>query len=176
MQIPDILIPGINVKSNTLDVLLTGIGLRFKQLSKTSDEFKELLEDRSFSIQIVSQEGVARHYEVNHGEFSQKYGYTTSPDLTMTFVDNETAVKIFTKGSPTAFMSAIQDKELTMEGDYSLLMWFGKAANFVVPEIPETVKDIYNTAKPIADKAQPYAEMALPIIKSTFKKLKSFRK
>lgn len=176
MKIPDILLPIINVKTNPLDALLTGIGLRFMQLAKTSDAFQEKLADRKFVIQLASEDGVARHYKVNHGSFSQHYGYATNPDLTMTFKDSATGVKILTKGDPTAFMVAVQAKELSMEGDYSLLMWFGEAAKHVVPRIPEQAKDAIQMVKPYAEKVKPYAEMAVPYAQQALGKLKSLRK
>lgn len=169
MGIPNIHIPLINVKTDPLDALLAGLGLRFMQLAKTSEKFQELLNDRKCVIQIASEDGVARHYKVNHGSFTQGFGYATNPDLTMTFKDSTTGVKILTKGDPTAFMVAVQAGELKMEGDYSLLMWFGNAAKHVVPRVPEQ-------AKPYIDMAMPYVDMAKPYLAQATGFLKGLRK
>lgn len=166
MNIPTIKIPVINVKTNPLDALLAGLGLRFMQLGKTSKDFKKLLDGRTFTIQIASEDGIARHFKVSHGSFRQHFGYAASPDLTMTFKDSATGVKILTKGDPTAFMVAVQAGELKMEGDYSLLMWFGKAAKHVVPQVPEKLESYVDMAKPYAAMAVPYAKQAYGVAKN----------
>lgn len=185
MNIANIKIPVINVKTNPLDALLAGLGLRFTQLAKTSDDFKKLLADRAFTIQIGSEAssqdgGIQRHYKVSHGSFSQHFGYATKPDLTMTFKDSATGVKILTKGDPTAFMVAVQAGELKMEGDYSLLMWFGKAAKLVVPQIPAEAKQYLGMAKQYGemayDSAKPYVGMAMPYVKQALNTIKGFKR
>ena len=45
-------------------------------------------------------------------------------------------------------MTAIQDEEMSMEGDYSLLMWFNQFAKHIVPTIPEEYKPYIQQAKP----------------------------
>lgn len=176
MGIPNIHIPIINVKTDPLDALLAGLGLRFMQLAKTSDTFQELLAERKFTIQLASEDGVARHFKINHGSFTQGFGYATNPDLTMTFKDSATGVKILTKGDPTAFMVAVQAKKLKMEGDYSLLMWFGKAANYVVPRVPAQAKEYIDMAKPYVEKAMPYVDMAKPYLAQAAGFVKGLRK
>lgn len=165
MGIPNIHIPIINVKTDPLDALLAGLGLRFMQLAKTSEEFQALLADRKCVIQLASEDGIARHFKVNHGSFTQGFGYATQADLTMTFKDSATGVKVLTKGDPTAFMVAIQAGDLKMEGDYSLLMWFGSAAKHVVPRVPEQAKEYINMAKPYVEMATPYVKQAAGFLK-----------
>jgi len=69
-----------------------------------------------------------------------------------------TGVKLLTKGSLPAFMTAVQEGKLSIEGDYSLMMWFNKLAKHIVPTIPEECEPYINKAKPYAYKAQQFAQ------------------
>ncbi|WP_019519123.1 YtxH domain-containing protein [Faucicola boevrei] len=149
-----------NVKSDPLDVLLFSIGLRLAQLAKTGDsKFKSLLENRNFSIQLGSEtEQIFRTFTVNNGYFTQMSGKVDNPALSITFKDSMTGAKLLTKGDATAFMVGIQNGDLTMSGDYSLLMWFNQVAKFIVPKIPEPLQPIVEQAKPLLAKVAPFAQ------------------
>lgn len=153
-------LPKPNVKSDPLDVLLFAIGLRLSQLAKMGDDsFKKLLENREFTIQLGSEtEEVYRYYHVNHGKFSQSEGKAENPALTILFKDSMTGVKLLTKGDATAFMIGIQNGDLKMSGDFSLLMWFNQIAKHIVPKIPEQFKPVIEKAKPFIEKATPLAK------------------
>lgn len=148
------------IKSDPLDVLLFAVGLRLTQLAKMGDDkFKGLLENRNFTIQLGSDaEQTSRYYEINNGTFSQHAGPAKEPTLTITFKDSMTGVKLLTKGEATAFMTGIQNGDLRMSGDYSLLMWFNQIAKFIVPKVPEPLKPVVEQAKPLIEKATPFAK------------------
>lgn len=148
------------IKSDPLDVLLFAVGLRLTQLAKTGDDkFKGLLENRDFTIQLGSDaEATSRYYQVKNGKFSQHAGPAKEPTLTITFKDSMTGVKLLTKGEATAFMTGIQNGDLKMSGDYSLLMWFNQIAKFIVPKVPEPLKPVVAQAKPLIEKATPFAK------------------
>ena len=148
------------IKSDPLDVLLFAVGLRLTQLAKMGDDkFKGLLENRNFTIQLGSDaEQTSRYYEINNGTFSQHAGPAKEPTLTITFKDSMTGVKLLTKGEATAFMTGIQNGDLKMSGDYSLLMWFNQIAKFIVPKVPEPLKPVVEQAKPLIEKATPFAK------------------
>lgn len=148
------------IKSDPLDVLLFAVGLRLTQLAKMGDDkFKGLLENRNFTIQLGSDaEQTSRYYEISNGTFSQHAGPAKEPTLTITFKDSMTGVKLLTKGEATAFMTGIQNGDLKMSGDYSLLMWFNQIAKFIVPKVPEPLKPVVEQAKPLIEKATPFAK------------------
>lgn len=148
------------IKSDPLDVLLFAVGLRLTQLAKMGDDkFKGLLENRNFTIQLGSDaEQTSRYYQINNGTFSQHAGPAKEPTLTITFKDSMTGVKLLTKGEATAFMTGIQNGDLKMSGDYSLLMWFNQIAKFIVPKVPEPLKPVVEQAKPLIEKATPFAK------------------
>lgn len=148
------------VKSDPLDLLLLSIGLRLSYLAKSGDaKFKSLLENRNFSIQLGSEaEQVYRTFSVNDGYFTQTSDKIAEPNLTITFKDSMTGVKLLTKADATAFMVGIQNGDLKMAGDYALLMWFNQVAKFIVPKVPEKLQPIVEQAKPVLEKAKPFAK------------------
>lgn len=152
-------IPVLDVKSDPLDVLLAVIGYRLSMLaSSDNSDIQELLNDKKVTIEFISEEsGVARSYSFDNGKFSQQSGEAENADLTVKFKDSMTGVKLLTQGSLPAFMTAVQEKKLSIDGDYSQLMWFNKLAKHIVPPIPEEVKPYLERAKPYAYKAQKFA-------------------
>lgn len=153
-------IPVINVKADALDGLLAAVGYRLSMLANSDNEdFTKLLTDRDVTIQLGSESAdVARYYQFNNGKFSQHAGIAKDADLSIDFKDSATGVKLLTGGDVSAFMTAIQDGDMSMDGDYSLLMWFNKLAKHIVPEIPEEFKPYVQQAKPYVYKAQQFAK------------------
>ncbi len=160
-------IPVLDVKTNALDALLAGVGYRLSMLAGSGDdEFSDLIADRDVTIQIGSEaDGVARYFEFNNGKFSQHSGKADEPDLSIDFQDSMTGVKLLTGGNVASLMTAIQDKEMSMEGDYSLLMWFNQLAKHIVPTIPEEYKPYIQQAKPYAYKAGELGRKAFGFVK-----------
>ena len=150
----------LDIKSDPLDVLLAIVGYRLSMLGDSDNEdFKKLLADRKAVIEIASEEaGIARHFSFDNGKFEQKSGSAEKADLTIKFKDSMTGIKLLTKGSLPAFMTAVQEGKLSIEGDYSLMMWFNKLAKHIVPAIPEECEPYITKAKPYAYKAQKFAE------------------
>ena len=153
-------VPVLDVKSDPLDVLLAVVGYRLSMLADSNNEdFKALLAERKVTIEFASEDSdIARCFSFDNGQFSQRSGHAEKADLTIKFKDCMTGVKLLTKGSLPAFMTAVQEGNLSIEGDYSLLMWFNKLAKHIVPEIPEELKPHIQTAKPYVYKAQQFAE------------------
>lgn len=160
-------IPVLDVKSDPLDVLLAAIGYRLSMLaSSDNEEFKALLADKKVTIEFASDESdVARYYQFDNGQFSQHKGHADDATLTIKFKDSMTGVKLLTQGSLPAFMTAVQEKKLSIEGDYSQLMWFNKLAKHIVPAIPEELKPHIQRVKPYAYKAQQFAEHWIGVAK-----------
>ena len=160
-------VPVLDIKSDPLDVLLAVIGYRLSMLADSANEdFKTLIADRKVTIEIASTEtDVARYYSFDNGAFSQHSGHAKKADLTINFKDSMTGVKLLTKGSLPAFMTAVQEGNLSIEGDYSLMIWFNKLAKHIVPTVPEEYKPYVEKAKPYAYKAQKFANHWVGIAK-----------
>ncbi|WP_299188981.1 SCP2 sterol-binding domain-containing protein [uncultured Psychrobacter sp.] len=160
-------IPVLDIKSDPLDVMLAVVSYRLSMLADSDNEdVKKLLADRKVTIEIASVEAnVARHFNFDNGTFSQRSGHADEPDLTINFKDSMTGVKLLSKGDLPAFMTAVQEGNLSIEGDYSLMMWFNKLAKHIVPTIPEDYKPYIQKAKPYAYKAQQFANHWIGVAK-----------
>lgn len=160
-------VPVLNIKSDPLDVLLAVVGYRLSMLADSDNEdVKALFANRKVTIEIASDESnVARYFRFDDGQFSQHSGHAEKADLTINFKDSMTGVKLLTKGDLPAFMTAVQEGNLSIEGDYSLMMWFNKLAKHIVPPIPEEYKPYIQKAKPYAYKAQNFANHWIGVAK-----------
>lgn len=160
-------IPVLDIKSDPLDVLLAVIGYRLSMLADSDNEdVKKLLADRKVTIELASIESnLARYFSFDNGEFTQRSGHADQADLTINFKDSMTGVKLLTKGDLPAFMTAVQEGNMSIDGDYSLMMWFNKLAKHIVPTIPEEYKPYIQKAKPYAYKAQQFANHWIGVAK-----------
>lgn len=153
-------IPVINVKVDALDALLAAFGLRLQSLAKSRDNesFNNLIKDRTICIQFTAP-GVARYFRFENGHFGQAMGTASDADLTVDFKDSMTGVRLLTKGDVAALMTAIQDGDVKVTGDYKLVLWLagiGKQA----ATIPEEYRGYINQAKPLIDAAKPHVQSA----------------
>lgn len=67
-------------------------------------------------------------------------GAVEPADLNLIFKNSDQGVKTLIKGEPSAFMSGIQNGSIKMEGDFSLLVWFSKAARLLPPQFLKTLE------------------------------------
>lgn len=154
MTLPVVQLPLINLSTHPFDLLLAALGLRMIQLARTNDAFQSTIKGRTFTIQIESQDGIARNFSIHDLRVRMASGHAAKPDFTLRFKDGDTAVRILTQGNPAAFMTGMQDGSLQMEGDFSLLMWFNQASKLIVPKIPKPVMDKIKPALKHAKKLQ----------------------
>ena len=146
-SLPVIQLPIVDVSTDPLDLLVTGLALRMKQLARTSPKFIELVHDREFRIQIGTDLGLARQIIVNRGKIDTVAGSPEKADFILQFASSEQGVKTLVKGDPTAFMTGMQDGSIKMEGDFSLLVWFNQAAKLIPPKVPKVVKEKIRQAR-----------------------------
>ena len=139
-SIPVVKLPLIDVSTDPLDLLVAGLVLRMKQLSRTNPKFIELIHERQFRIQIGTDLGIARQIIVDHGHISTATGDTQPADFTLQFADSEQGVKTILKGDASLFMAGMQDGSIKMEGDFGLLVWFNQAAKLIPPKLPKPIK------------------------------------
>ena len=139
-SIPVVKLPLVDVSTDPLDLMVTGLALRMKQLARTSPKFIELVHERQFRIQIGTDLGMARQIIVNNGQIDTVSGDAEKADFILQFADSEQGVKTLIKGDPTAFMTGMQNGSIKMEGDFGLLVWFNQVAKLVPPKLPKPVK------------------------------------
>ena len=139
-SIPVVKLPLVDVSTDPLDLMVTGLALRMKQLARTSPKFIELVHERQFRIQIGTDLGMARQIIVNNGQIDTVSGDAEKADFILQFADSEQGVKTLIKGDPTAFMTGMQNGSIKMEGDFGLLVWCNQVAKLVPPKLPKPVK------------------------------------
>lgn len=166
-------IPVINVKTNPLDALLAGLGLRIQMLAKAknNEAFNNLIKDRNVTLQFLAPD-MARYYRFNQGIFGQELGLADTADLTIEFDNALTGAKLLAKADMAALMTAIQDGEVKITGDYKLVLWFagiGKQA----ATVPEEYQGYVKQAKTYAELAKPYVNTAKEILGELADKLSS---
>ncbi|WOE30928.1 MULTISPECIES: SCP-2 sterol transfer family protein [unclassified Acinetobacter] len=139
-SIPVVKLPLLDVSTDPLDIFVAGLALRMKQLARTSPKFIELIHERQFRLQIGTDLGMARQIIVDHGQIHTVSGDAEKADFILQFADSEHGVKTLLKGDPSAFMTGMQNGSIKMEGDFSLLVWFNKAAKLIPPQLPKPLK------------------------------------
>ena len=151
-------LPIINVKTDPLDALLYGLGLRLSSLAKGENEsYHNLVKDKELAIQFKRGDDVARYYRFVDGHFGQASGTARHADLTIEFKDSMTGVQLLTKGDMTDFMSAVQDGDVVILGDHKLILWFASVAKQGAT-LPEPYANYVEQAKPYIEQARPYLD------------------
>lgn len=158
-------LPIIDVKTDLLDALLATLGLRLYTLAKnrTNADFNRLIENKNITIEFLSPV-VARHYRFENGQVTQAVGKAEHADLVIDFKDSATGVRLLTKGDAAALMTAVQDGDVSITGDYKLILWFAGVAKHAI-KIPAEYQGYINQAKPYINQAKPYVGQALDKIK-----------
>lgn len=139
-DLPSIRIKALDTTTDPLDLLVLGLALRMKQLSKTSTEFMALIEQQQFCLQIGHDGGIARQILVNHGKVSTRSGSLAPADFVLQFRDSDLAVSTLLQADPALLMHGMQNGSIKMQGDFALLVWFNQVATFIPPHIPEPIK------------------------------------
>lgn len=168
-------LPIINVKTDPLDALLYALGLRLAHLSKHKNNpaYEALVADKEVAIQFVSADGdVARYYRFVDGCFGQASGIAKNTNLTIEFVDSLTGVKLLSKASVPELMTAVQNGDVKITGDYKLVLWFGNVAKQAL-QLPDNYKNYLAQAKPYVEMAKPYAQQAYGFAQTLLNKAKT---
>lgn len=165
-------IPVLDVKTDPLDAVLYGLGLRLSSMvGGDNAEFNKLVADKQIAIQFICGD-VGRYYRFVDGHFGQAGGVAKHSDLTIEFSDSLMGVKLLGKGDIAALMTAIQDGDVKITGDYKLLLWFAGVVKQATT-VPDAYKGYVEQAKPYINKAKPYAEQVVGLIKHKIHKDKA---
>lgn len=116
-------------------MLLWALGLMMKKASKKNPDFQKQLAGKDFAFQIQTQDGkIARHFIVKNDRVKSKSGVVKDPAFSISFKDSETGLYIMTAKDKNAFMKGIQEKDIKIDGDLSLVMWFQSIVKHVKPK------------------------------------------
>ena len=115
-------------------MLLWALGLMMKKASKNNPDFQKQLVGKDFTFQLQTQDGSAtRHFIVKNDRVKSKGGAASAPAFTISFKDADTGLHIMTSKDKNAFMKGIQEKDIKIDGDLALVMWFQGIVKHIKP-------------------------------------------
>lgn len=100
-----------------LRLLLWGLGWLLRRTFRRDQAFREQLKTPLNFAVMAEREGVARTYQMSTQAVSSEKGLHAQPDLVLRFPDAAMAYQTLTSADRNAFMRAIQEKQVTIEGD-----------------------------------------------------------
>ena len=117
-------------------ILLWLLGRMLARASKASPELQKQLADKDLGFSLLTLDGkVARSFRVREQRISSSGGTIQSPAFSLGFRDAAYAYQVMTaKNKQLAFMQGIQDKNIRIEGDPALVMWFQGLLRHVMPK------------------------------------------
>lgn len=116
--------------------LLWMLGRLMAKASRINAEFQQQLEGKELVFQLHTLDGkVARHYRIKDKRVTSHTGAAREPAFAIGFKD---AVYGFAtmnaKNKQLAFMQGIQNKEIQIQGNPALVIWFQGLLKHVVPK------------------------------------------
>lgn len=151
------MLPILDVKTDPLDALLFGLAVRLAWLKSHDDEkFNKLVANKNVVL-VFKSDGMARYYRFHEGHFGQASGEPKEADLTITFKNSLMGAKLLAKGDLASLMTAVQNGDVVVTGDYKLMMWFASLAKHAVAIPPQY--------EPYVEKAKPYIKKAKRLLK-----------
>lgn len=117
-------------------ILLWLLGRMLGKASKINPELQKQLEGKELGFSLLTLDGkVARSFRVANQRISSSGGTIENPVFTMGFRDAAYAYQVMTaKNKQLAFMQGIQDKNIKIEGDPALVMWFQGLFKYAMPK------------------------------------------
>ncbi len=106
--------------------LLWALGLMMKKASKNNPDFQNKNQTQGGKL--------ARHFIVKDERIKSKGGIANDPAFSISFKDADTGMYIMTAKDKNAFMKGIQEKDIKIDGDLSLVMWFQSIVKHVKPK------------------------------------------
>lgn len=116
-------------------MLLWYMARRMELLSRTHPEFIAKLHGRDFVIQIATDEGAHRYFQIQRNRVTTRNSLHAEPSMEMHFATDADAFRLLTRGDATTFMAAMQQGEVKVSGDYALLMWFMSIGKYLRPRL-----------------------------------------
>ena len=117
-------------------VLLWILGFRMAWVSRRNDAFKNKLKGMDAVLQFQTENGgVARHYILKDNVVNHHRGVHPDPTMALIFKDSGYAFRAIAGAGkdPGIFMKGMQEKNIAITGDMSLMMWFMSIVKYLVP-------------------------------------------
>lgn len=118
-------------------ILLWLMSWMYQRSANRSEKMQKFLEQSDKKIRFTTEAGKPeRTFVFEPGAVSSRSNDQTEADMTIRFVDAKTGFTVLwamAKGTDkNAFMRAIQEKQVKIEGDMMLLMWFQKSVKYLM--------------------------------------------
>lgn len=103
-------------------LLLFGLFKLLQRTAKKDPGFKNKLKEKDYTVLIKTEDGTrGRSISFKGGELSSQAGDRPGADLSLIWKDAATGFKIMASGRTKAFMAALQDGSLKLQGDNALV-------------------------------------------------------
>ena len=116
--------------------LLWMLGRLMAKASRQNPAFQEQLAGKDLVFQLHTLDGkLARHYIVKDQRVVSKRGKAENPAFALGFKDAAYGFATMTaKNKQLAFMQGIQNKDIQIQGNPALVIWFQGLLKHVVPK------------------------------------------
>lgn len=115
-------------------LMLWAISLLMKKAARNNADFRKQLEGKDFAFQLQTVDGaIVRQFVVANNGITSKRKAHASPAFTIAFKDAQTGLRILGSKDKNAFMKGIQEKNVMISGDLSLVMWFQSVSKYLKP-------------------------------------------
>ncbi len=106
-------------------LLLFGLYKMMQRTAKKVPEFRNKLKEKDYTVVIKTEDGKkGRSYTFAGGDISSRSGDSAGANLTLAWKDAATGFRIMSKGKTKAFIAALQDGSLKLQGDGNLVPVF----------------------------------------------------
>ena len=116
--------------------LLWMLGRLMAKASRDNPAFQKQLEGRDLVFQLHTLDGrIARHFIVKDLRISSRRGPADEPAFALGFKDAAYGFATLTaKNKQLAFMQGIQNKEIQIQGNPALVLWFQGLTKYLSPK------------------------------------------
>ncbi|KAF1052210.1 MAG: hypothetical protein GAK43_02042 [Stenotrophomonas maltophilia] len=117
-------------------LLLWLLGRMMAKASRDNPAFREQLAGKDLVFQLHTLDGkLARHYIVRDQRVVARRGTCDSPAFAIGFRDGAYGFAAMTSKNPQlAFMQGIQNKDIQIQGNPALVMWFQGLVKYLKPK------------------------------------------
>jgi hypothetical protein len=116
--------------------LLWMLGRLMAKSSRNNPALQEQLVGKDMVFQLHTLDGkVARHFIVKDQRITSKRGPSESPAFALGFKDSDYGYATMTaKNKQLAFMQGIQNKDIQIQGNPALVIWFQGLTKHLMPK------------------------------------------
>ncbi|SFI08218.1 hypothetical protein SAMN05216206_1361 [Pseudomonas guineae] len=122
--------------------LLWMLGRLMAKASRENPAFQQQLIDRDMTFQLHTLDGkVARHFIVKDQRITSKRGSAAEPAFALGFKDAAYGFATMSaKNKQLAFMQGIQNKDIQIQGNPALVIWFQGLTKYLMPKKKSAVQ------------------------------------